>query len=620
MMLSAPTRTPNNTGVFEGLLRGLELPPKMVPSEWADAHFVLSPEGSAEPGRYNSKRAAYVPGMLDAIVEPGVKTATFKCSAQVSKTTILLIIIGYMACRRPAPTMFATANDNLVEQFSKERLAPAIRDVPEMARVFPAEGERSASNKLAHKKFPGGFLAMVSAQSPANMRARSIKFALADEVDAWEGNANKEGDPISGLVKRGTTFWDFRMIAASTPLEKYRSRISRLYDESDQRRFMVPCPHCEGQQALEWKLDKESNDGYRPKNIQWEPGKPETARYVCEHCGSLLDDIDLKQAVRKGYWQASMPFNGNAGFWIWELYSPWSSLYKIVKTYEYAVGFADRMMSFVNTTLGLEWEGEVVGTLEVRVLMARREELPRYVVPAAAGLLTAAVDVQADRLELMVIAWGIDDQRWILSVEQIPGDPNGPRVWALLQENLLRVYKHAANGREMGIEVCALDSGGWHTQKVYDFCAQHMLAGRLWFPIKGVSGFGKPIWKRSPMRLKGGIPLYLVGVDDAKTSVYASLAVREPGPNYVHLPMSMGEDNFKRLTVEKCLKTVDPKGFQKREWVKPEGARNEEFDLAVYNVAARSSLNVDMDARLASLSQPPEPPLDGAAIARMFKR
>jgi phage terminase large subunit GpA-like protein len=157
----------------------------------------------------------------------------------------------------------------------------------------------------------------------------------------------------------------------------------------------------------------------------------------------------------------------------------------------------------------------------------------------------------------------------------------------------------------------------------------------LWWPIKGISGEGKPIWKRSEARIKGGIPLFLVGVDDAKGAVYAALSKDEPGPNYVHLPIAFHPDrqegehqrlvreSLKRLTAEKCLVTVDKLGFQERKWTKPEGARNEEFDCTVYNLAARRSLAADdatIAARLDSWSRPEEAELDAAAIARALKR
>lgn len=604
-----PSQPSDGAGVVRGLLLGLQRPEFLTMSQWAEKEFVLSAEGSAEPGRYYVSRAEYQRGMLDAVSDPGVKEVVFKTSAQVGKTTVLLIAIGYTAHHAPAPMLLIEPTLEMTEAFSKERLEPAIRDVPAMARVFPPEKSRSSGNTLRHKKFPGGFIALAGANSPTSLRMRAIKIVLADEVDAYPVSAGTEGDPVELARQRTQTFYDAKLVAASTPTHKGASKIDRMFEESDQRYFLVPCPECSTFQRLVWE------------QVRWTKGKPETAYYECPHCGCPMEDHEIKRAVRYGHWKAHAPFNGRAGFHISALYSPWRQLPELVAMYERAVGFTDRMQAFVNNVLGEVWEGEVSGTVEAKVLYERREPMPPGIVPERAGLLTAGVDVQIDRIEAQVSAWGMENERWLLEHVQLYGDPNGEPVWRQLEEYLRQTWKHAgAGGHELPIEVVAIDTGGYHTQKVYDFCARHILAGRLWWPIKGISGWGKPIWKRSNVVLRGGVRLFLVGVDDAKSSVYASLAVQTPGPGYVHIPDTWDIERLERLTVEKVRTTTDKRGFIKREWYKPEGARNEEFDCAVYALAARMSVQVDMGARLEYLNKPKAPVIDGAAIARMFAR
>ena len=628
-------------GICKGILLGLDVPPAMTPTQWAAKHWVFSGDVSAEPGSYNPHRAPYQPGMLDALVEPGVKMIVEKTSAQVGKTTTLMIGIGYCADRMAGPMMLAQPTREVAEGFSKETLTAAIRDVPVLTKIFPPPKSRDGDNGIFFKKFPGGFLALAGANSPVQLRRRAIRFGFADELDAWDTDVNSEGDPLNLMKKRLTTFWDARLLCASTPLKKHKSRISRLYEESDQRKFMVPCHECATPQVLEWKIVKgaSSEEGFKPTNIIWDDGKADTAHYVCSACGCLWNNAELQRNIQSGYWKAHAPFSGVAGFWLWELYSPWSSLEKVVAQYLEAKGHPDRLETFVNTTLGLEWEGEVIGNVEVSKLLARREKYdlkrayelgvqPYHLVPAGAGLLTAAVDVQQNRLELQVMAWGLFEERWMLQHTQLLGDPNGARVWQELEELLLTTYRHAELGHEMWIEAVCLDSGGANTQQVYNFCAINLLLGRPWYPIKGVSGFGKPIWKMSVVEIRNSVNLFLVGVDDGKSRVMKSLYVDEPGPNYCHLfdewedstgrKHGIGKSGLERLTAETLVRTADPKGFDKIEWHKASGARNEEFDCAVYNIAARASIQIDMDGRMQYLTQPIEPEVDGAAVARMF--
>ena len=278
---------------------------------------------------------------------------------------------------------------------------------------------------------------------------------------------------------------------------------------------------------------------------------------------------------------------------------------------------------FWNTVLGEVWDGDVSANVTVDLLMKRREVYKDrngvVLLPDKSCVITVGVDVQNDRLEALIKAYGPDNEQWIIDAFKIYGDPASDPPWAELTE-LLQVRMQHPSGRLLPVEAAAIDSG-FLTQKVYAFSVRNIAVGRRWYAIKGMPGEGRPAWTQSELRLKGGGRLYLVGIDGLKTELYSRLGVEVPGANYVHFPLldHFNEDWFGQLIVEKVRVVYDPRGHGKREFHKPPGARNEALDLNVYCDAAHKSLNIDHKARLARMWTK-QVEHSTADIAKMFEK
>lgn len=594
--------------VIDGLRDGLQLPPDYTVSEWADMNVRL-PLEAAEPGRWRTDRAPYQREMMDVLADPDVHTVTLHTSAQVGKTAVELNGIGYYIHHSPAAMLRLDPTLEMAEAFSKDKLDPIIRSTPALAERVAGEKSRSSSNTIYHKQFPGGSLTITGANSPTSLRMRSVKIVWADEIDAYPASVGDEGDPIRLAYKRTQTFRSSgaKLVVASTPKLKGLSRIDSFFEQSDKRYYFIPCAECAEFQKLVWD------------NVLWDRGKPETAAYACPHCGSLMTDAAIKRQVKLGHWRASEPFNGHAGFHIWQIYSPWSSLEEIVKDYEEAKDRPNLLQTWWNVVLGEAWDGDEALGVEIPELMRRREPYAEDELPTGIAILTAGIDVQSDRLEMLVKGYGVKDEQWIVAYYVIHGDPTAEGVWRLLEEQLTRTYT-LADGFRLRIEAAAVDSS-YNTQRVYDFAARNWRMGRQWFAIKGVAGQGVVAWSRSKISLKGGAKLYLVGIDALKEEVYGRLTVEQPGPGYHHVPISdaFGQPFFEGLTAERVRTVYDTRGYPRREWFNPPGARNEPLDMSVYADAAHKSLNIDHAGRIANRS--PKAKLeDVAAVAALFKR
>lgn len=584
-------------------------PPKQTVSEWADEHRQLSSEASAEPGKWLTSRAEYQRGIMDSISDPRVETVVVMSSAQVGKTEVINNLVGYLMHRDPCPILVLQPTIEMAQAWSKDRLAPMLRDTTCLSEMVHVGGRRESSNTLLHKIFPGGHITLAGANSPASLASRPIRVLLCDEVDRYPVSAGTEGDPVNLARKRTTTFWNRKVLLTSTPTVKGASRIELEFEASDQRRFFVPCFHCGERQVLKWA------------NVSWPSGEPQKAQYACEHCGGLLNDGQRIAMIRKGEWRATAPFTGRAGFHLSELYSPWVTLGSIAQAFVEAKRSPETLKTWVNTSLGETWEDSGEGVDDTG-LLSRREEYAAEV-PDRAVLLTAGVDVQIDRLEMEVVAWGDGEESWSIDYLVIHGDPARGETWAALDAALDRTYMHET-GTALHVTATGIDSGGAHTQIVYDYCRRR--TARRVFALKGIAGPGRPVVTLSRKQQGGGnrkTDLFMVGVDDAKGTIYSRLKIDEPGPGYCHFPFERTEDYFLQLTAERIV-TRHSKGFPRREWVKSR-ARNEALDCRVYAYAALRILNPVWSAvsrRVTSQEQPapaPKAPSKAEAINRIVQ-
>jgi phage terminase large subunit GpA-like protein len=597
----------------DALAAGFKPVERLDLTEWAEAKLVIPAERAAAPGPYRVGDAVYQRGMMNATTNPSNEVVVLLTSSQVGKTTVLQAVQGYFCEASPSPQLSIWPNQIVADAYVAETFDPTVRATPALRAV------------VKNKKYPGGYIAFVGANNPSQLAARPIRVVTGDEVDRWNVSSGKEGSPIVLAERRQTTFFNRISVFASTPLRESQSQIIDLFKQCQQNYFFVKCDDCGHKQVLKFE------------NIEYLKGNEADAHYKCDGhgCGVLWDEWKKRKLVREGEWLPvdgkKAPFKpfvtdiepkmGWVGYWINALYSPWSSLAKIAKEWSDSEGNPEKEQTFNNTTLGLPWAGDIASYADPDSLLKRLEKYDPLKCPKAAALITTGVDFQPDRIEVLPVAWGIGDESWLLKPTVIPISPSLPEAWVALVEVLQRKYQHPS-GHMLSQESVALDSGdGGTTQAVYAFANKWMRHGKLWQAIKGVAGEKKLVWVKSEMRFKDQTKLYLVAVDDAKTTIYMRYGIEKPGPGYVHLYDGMDEALVKQLTAEHAeVEYVN--GFAKRTWSKPNNRRNEMLDMFVYAYACRTSLDrVDIAARLAFMNDPkPEKALTAADVGSMYKQ
>lgn len=513
--------------------------------------------------------------MMDAVTDPTIREIWVMKSAQIGWTEILGNVIGFHVDQDPAPILLVQPTLEMAEAWSKDRLAPMIRDTPCLSQAIADPRSRDSGNTLLHKQFAGGHITMAGANSPAGLASRPIRVVLFDEVDKFPSSADAHGDPIALGIKRTTTFWNRKVLAGSTPTVKGMSRIEQGFEASDQRYYFVPCPHCGEFQRLVWP------------QVRWQEDQPETAVYVCAHCAVEIHDLDKPNMLRLGEWRASKPSTGIAGFHVSELYSPWVTWAEMARDFLVKKRLPETLQNFVNESLGETWEDRG-GQLDAAGLIARREAYTSQTIPAGVVLLTRGTDVQEDRLESTVWGWGKDGEKWRVEHDVLRGSPGAvgtSSVWSD-HDALLERHYLTDDGRDLIIEACGVDSGGHFTEQVYDYCWRRRRR-RVW-AVKGVGGQGKLAWpKRASRGGKLRRDVWLVGVDTIKDVLYGQLKyAHEPGPGYTHFDAAVDEGYLEQLTSERLV-YKQAQGRKVRQWVpRRTGLAQEALDCWVYAYAA----------------------------------
>ena len=584
------------------ILAGFKPPPRLRLSEYAD-QFAVMTGSAAEKGRWNT--LPYQREILDCFTDPTVETIACMKSARVGWTKMIGVAVQFYSHQDPCPVMIVQPVKEDAEGYSKEEIKPLFEDTPCLRGLITvAKARNTTSNTILLKQLSnGGLIDIVNAASGRSFRRKSRKVVFFDEVDAYP--KLDEGDPIKLGRNRADYYWDRKIALGGTPIFA-GGKTEEWFLLGDQRRYFVPCPHCQAMQVLRWE--------------QMEKEGIAAGSYRCENCDELIPHSRKRWMVERGEWRPTANPNrrndkgeliqrpGLRSYHIWAAYSysPAADWGVLVREYNEALeamrkGDPDAMQTFHNTVLGVPWEDTISGKLTGDGLAERRKNEATGngyavgTVPAGVLLITAGVDVQGgggtvgERLVVTFWGWGRGEEGWHLGHFEIDGDPQQPETLAQLDQVAATKWQRE-DGIALRLSLGAIDDGGIATQEVREWCRTR---SAQWVPVKGAPQKGKPLIgrgvpvdvNRKNQATKKGVMLYGVGYDASINHLQGRLRVEQPGPGYLHLGTAATDQFLAELFPWKRIPKRD-NGQTVYSWVLPKGARDEGGDCTRYAYAA----------------------------------
>lgn len=542
---------------------------------------------------YSYARRPYQKEVLDEIGNPLNEKIIIVSATQMMKTIVLMIAEAYKIHKHPGPILHVMDTILNATRYSRERLDSMLRDNKFLSDKVQDVRPKKADTVLM-KKFIGGILKLVGANSPSGLIFTTIKDLLLDEVDSYPISASDFGDPVELAIKRTTEFEDRQIILASSPGDEVISRIWPEWELTDQRHFYVPCPLCSGMQKLEWgRVDDDFG-------IRWENEDPSTTYYLCKHCHKKIFNREKYWMLSNGTWQQTFPEKiYKPGFHINRLYSPssttsWDKLvseFLIARKYS-KQGDHERLKVFINTALAEPWSPKFNTPKEEKLV----QRVEKYYTPEDKTLpericyLTAFVDVQDTWLHCIVKGWAVGEESFLIERKLIHGNPSQKMVWNELDIFLMIAFEHALK-LNLYISAIGVDSGGHHADEVYAFVKDRQIRQlkngvvQRFYSTKGWNSPWKPITDlKGRMNNKGGIPLYMVGTDTAKEVIFNRLAIEneeKSGYGYLHFNYFADAEYFEGLISETLIRD---KITRISKWIPLPNRRNEDLDCEVGNL------------------------------------
>lgn len=566
-------------------------------------------------------RTPWVRGQQAALSDPNVEIAVNMKASQTAWTDgVIVNFILQLIDEDPCSIVGLFSKKEAADDFVDEKLAPAVLATPRVRRKLDVTTSRRAGNRKTKKNFPGGFLKLVGSNSPQSVKSTSARVLFVEEPDDANDNIKGQGDAITLLKDRNKTFEDGLMIFGGTPTIKGVSSIEAAYNASDRRKYFVPCHDCGESHVLDWDNVKWHDDADIAHEV-YGRARLDSAVYVCPHCGSVWDDEQKNKNVQAAEttpgagWQATAPFNGIAGFgYISELYAPFhaSRLSNLVKKYlearhELKSGDDSKMITFINSALGLPYEYQA-DDVTAEALRDRGEDYAELMVPAGGLAITAGIDVQHDRVALILRAWGREQESWLIYWGELAAgnrcaDESDP-VWSELEAMVYR-SRDSVGGFAVPVVGVSIDSSDGQTNDAVYAWVRKMAAkypAVQTMAIKGSSAsvdkeiFSAPrqsVDNRSPTKAeKYGLRVYVVGTNKAKDLLATRLQLDGAGPGRMHVYSDVRADYFDQMTAE--VKAPSRRHAGRKVWQKKSGRRNEAIDCEVYAMHAGRAVRLHL--------------------------
>lgn len=570
------------------MIQSLVPKPKPPMHVWAEKYLRLPSETSDIDGPFSMHYVPHLYGIFHAFDDPEAKEVVCMKAAQVAWTTAIIAFLSREIDCAPGPMMAMFAAEQAARDFSTEKLDPTIKATPVVAKKVEMK-KRDGSSALM-KKFRNGFLKLVGSNTPRAVKSTPARIAIVEEPDDSTENLKQQGDSILLLWERTKRLRNYKRILGGTPKVAGLSRVEKHIEASDKRVLPIACHDCGETHVLDYDHVSclERDDGQLHEIY----GKllPETAVYVCPHCGSPWDDYQRQENIRNtvqsalesgdkyGGWVATAEFNGVRGFYqLSELYCclPGTGLKDLVHDYLDAEhrskqGDENAKIVFINSKLGRPYQFDSGSLQADKLRECVDDSFEENTVPSAGLMVTIGIDVQHDRLAIVKKAWGRGERHFTVFWGEIYASDTAvspdDAVWEALDQLVFSPLKHESGVNIYPSAISIDSSDGQTNDAVYKWVRtrRKKLSGCEVMAIKGssakvdpeifVTPSNKSIDHKNPSKVtkadKHGVKVHIVGTNKAKNWLEGQMKLMVQGIGKFHIYKGIRDDYFDQMTGE----------------------------------------------------------------------
>ena len=578
---------------------------------WAKRSIIV-PDGPRKGQPYRILREPWRE-VLASLASPQLEQVTVRASVQSGKTAALIVAALYHLVHGRS-VLFYEPSEKLQRHMAKR--------IIQWGRASADEGIRAAYDPkrppLVREHESGGRLEVLNGAEATSGLSRTAEIVVVDELRAFQADVLQEiGDRMAAFGGRG------KLITASSAGYEHECKTTAEFEKSDARQWFMACPKCKRATVAAWEAFRYKN---RPR-----------AAYVMPCCTVELDTKALSLAVKAGAWKrtahAKVPrtrgyhldaFSGSA----------FETLETIKRTWLHAsehrkqTGSMAEIIAFQTGRLARPYNSQLESGVTPDAIRTHcRQDYDAGVIPAEASLVTVAVDVQDNRLEAEVSAWGAVEvaeeaatelkgwsapefrglswrgkwyrlKRWALSYHRIYGDPGTTGPWRELQRLCETRIPHAL-GPEVLPAAVGIDTGGHHAADVANFVIE---AGPGYQCVRGLppqrhdGTMARVSGTEDSLATYGPAGLLIVNGNAAKASVFsmlrAQIAGAEPQLLWPVDETHYGVLEYEGICSEVLTRTINRRTGQTNTLWRKVRRENEALDLVVYSLALVAHLGV----------------------------
>lgn len=396
--------------------------PPMSVVDWANQEVELSMRVTEQAGPYSTRLHPYVDEILETVRDPNIKRVSLCWGSQTAKTTSFYVMLGYSIDQRPQPILWVFPNVQLCRAFASDRWLPFCQESRGISQHIPRYIDGGIDRDhftIMKQEFTRCTMNLVGAGSSANVRSYPISLLVLDEIDVIPEATRRE------CMERVKGRQDYKILQSSTPVMEHGG-IWQEFQESDRRRYHVPCPNCakmivfnwddgEGNLSLSWDESAKNEDGsYDLSMVQ------KTAVYICQKCGDPIRDVDKIKMLRRGKWVVGNRHaeEGSRSYHLNSFYSPMITFGRMAVEFLKAQQTHDGMRAFVQGWLAEPWMPETHGMVDPDAFKNLEGGYERGEIRGDYRLI--GVDVQQDHFVWVVRGFDKDGHSYLIDNGLVP--------------------------------------------------------------------------------------------------------------------------------------------------------------------------------------------------------